>query len=256
MTKRLIPVVLGAVLSFAALPLTARTLVVGSPPDNATGNCYPFGCAYNGQYQQVYTHTLFSEPVVINALQFSNTEENEFAGDMNSGAWAVSLSTTPADWNTLSADFSSNVGPDNKTVFIGNLARPWAFGDTLTILLTTPFSYDPAKGNLLIHIVATGTSDLGGNIFFNTNGNNDGGHNGNQIFGRAYCPGGTNCGDLGDVDAGYGLETGFSIRPKSDSAASTPSSVLWTGETPEAYNLLPFKTEPVQDAGRISQPGR
>lgn len=203
------PVVLCAALLLSALPLAAGTIITGSPPDSATGNCFPLGCAYKGQYQQVYTRSLFPGPVIITALQFFNTEENENAISMNSGKWNISLSTTPADWNTLSDDFASNIGPDEKLVFSGNLYRPWIFGDTLTIYFSAPFTYNPADGNLLLNVLAIGTSDAGGEIFFNTNGHNNGGENGNTIFGRDFCPGGTNCGASGTVNNGYGLETGF-----------------------------------------------
>src|ERR1051326_1329980 len=63
-------------LCLSAFPLNARTIVVGSPPDSNAGNCYPLGCAYKGEYQQVYTHTLFQGPIIITALEFFNTQDN------------------------------------------------------------------------------------------------------------------------------------------------------------------------------------
>ena len=228
------PVVLCAALLLSALPVTAGTIITGAPPDNATGNCFPLGCAYQGRYQQVYTHSLFPGPVIITALQFFNTEENQNAISMNSGKWNISLSTTPADWNTLSGDFASNIGPDDKQVFSGNLSRPWTFGDTLTIFFSAPFTYDPADGNLLpLNLVAVGTSDAGGKIFFNTNGFNRGAENGNTIFGRDYCAGGTNCGDSGTASSGYGLETGFLVKVKPEADAAVSSAT-----TPEPPSLL------------------
>ena len=72
---------------------------------------------------------------------------------MNTGTWTLSLSTTSKDWNNLSATFASNIGPDNQTVFSGNLAQSWSFPKTMTITLTTPFLYDPSKGNLLMDVI-------------------------------------------------------------------------------------------------------
>ena len=61
----------------------------------------------------------------------------------------MALPTTSADWNTLSVDFGANWGSDITFVFEGDLAQGWSFGDTFHINLTTPFTYNPAHGNLL-----------------------------------------------------------------------------------------------------------
>ncbi len=91
-------------------------------------------------------------------------------------------------------------------VFSGNLFQPWALGDTLHINLTTPFTYDPANGNLLMDVVATNTTAPGGRIFFDTNGYNNGNLNGNTIMGR----GSDIDGFVVGFDSGYGLVTRFS----------------------------------------------
>jgi hypothetical protein len=182
----------------------AGTFVVGTPADTEGGNCFPFGCDYNsfvpsGQFQQVYSSSLFSGPITITGLQFFNTVQNNGASAMNTGTFAISLSTTAADWNTMSTTPADNIGGDNAQVFNGSLARPWVFGDTLTILFSTPFTYTPGAGsNLLLNVVATGTGDAGGDIFFDTNGFGD---HPNTFFGRS---------SAGFSGAGYGLVTGFS----------------------------------------------
>jgi hypothetical protein len=91
----------------ASTPLMAGTLVVGNPPDFATGNCFPFGCNYdqftaNNEYQQVYSNTLFSGPITITGLEFYNTQQDRGGTGMNTGTFTIDLSTTLADWNTLS----------------------------------------------------------------------------------------------------------------------------------------------------------
>jgi hypothetical protein len=227
MRRLLPPVLLCAALLLPALGLRAGTIIVGSPPDTDTGNCYPFGCAYASTYEQVYTSSQFSGSVTITGLQFFNTEVDEGATAMNSGTWTISLSTTSANWNTLSPIFASNIGTDNTTVFSGNLAQPWAFGDTLTITFTTPFTYNPSDGNLLIEVVASGTSASGGFIYFNTNGYNDGGENGNTILGRDYCAPGSGCPTEGSISSGYGLETGFLTTTTSPSPE--PASLFLVG---------------------------
>jgi hypothetical protein len=189
-------------LSLIALPATAGLIIVGNPPDNETGNCFPFGCNYDhypgpGEYQQVYQNTQFGGPIQITGLQFYNTQSDTGATSMNTGNFQISLSTTSANWNTLSSTYANNIGPDNTMVFDGSLAQPWTFGDTLSISLTTPFLYNPADGNLLMDVIATNTGDAGGDIYFDTNGSSQR----NDYLGRVFTD--------GNVDAGYGLVTGF-----------------------------------------------
>lgn len=202
---RLLPALLLCLFLLTAMSATAG-VVVGSPADPGTGNCFPFGCAYSGEYQQVYNAGQFSGPITITDLEFYNTQINAGATLMNSGNWAISLSTTAADWNSLSGTYASNIGADNTVVFSGNLSQSWAFGDTLQITLSTPFTYNPLDGNLLLDVVASGTSAPGGSIYFDTNGYDNGGFDGNNYLGRVYCNG---CYPTGVVNNGYGLVTGF-----------------------------------------------
>ena len=198
-------------LAVAALFLTgtrpARAdVTVGLPADSGNGNCFPFSCSYVGEYQQVYSHTQFGRSITITSLDFYNTALNTGATALQSGNWAISLSTTGADWNTLSGVYANNIGTNNALVFNGNLAQPWAFGDVLKIKLTTPFIYNPANGNLLLDVVASGVSQFGNGVFFDTNGLNNFGYNGNTFLGRVY----TNS----NVNSGYGLVTTFSAVPE------------------------------------------
>jgi hypothetical protein len=204
--KRIFPILLLCISMLCAVSAFADT-IVGLPPSPNTGNCFPFGCSYSGEYQQVYTHSQFSGPITITDLEFFNTQVNDLATLMNSGNWTISLSTTSADWNTLSSTFASNIGGNNTTVFSGNLFQPWAFGDTLHINLTSPFTYTPGPGaNLLMDVTVTGASSPGGLIFFDDNVSN-------TIMGRVFGP--------GDVESGFGLVTGFTTPE--------PSSLLLLG---------------------------
>lgn len=210
-----------AILSFvlgATSLCSAGTIFVGLPADSSNGNALPFGVPFPSgsgyEYQQVYANGLFTGPINITGLEFFNTQVNNFATMMSTATFTISLSTTSADWDTLSATLASNIGSNNTEVFSGSLAQPWAFGDTLSITFSTPFSYSPGPGaNLLLDVVTTGSSPADEPIFFDTNGFNSGALNGNTIFGRAS--------NLAFSDnAGYGLVTGFET--------STPEPTTFT----------------------------
>ncbi len=172
-------------LALCAVPALAD-VVVGNPPDQGTGNCFPWGCAYSGEYQQVYNQGQFSGPITITNLEFYNTQVDFGATTTNTGNFAISLSTTAADWNTLSGTFANNIGANNTLVFSGSIFQAWAFGDVLHITLSTPFTYNPADGNLLMDVVVTGSGDANGPIYFDTNGYDNGNFDGNTYLGRVY----------------------------------------------------------------------
>lgn len=212
---------------FLAHPAFA-TIVVGLPPDAGTGNCFPFSCDYNHEYQQVYTGSQFPGSILITGLEFYNTQDDEGATAMSTGNWQISLSTTAADWNSLSVMFANNIGADNTVVFNGNLAQPWAFGNTLAITLSTPFFYNPAAGNLLLDVVSSGVTSPT-NIFFDTNGFNNFALNGNTIMGRVYTMPPNNV-----ADAGYGLVTGF----QTGTLTPEPAAMFLFGPGLAAVGLL------------------
>ncbi len=196
-------------LSRALLPslflLTAMSasadIIVGLPADPGAGNSFPFGSVYNAEYQQVYDNTLFTGPITITDLEFYNTQFDSGASATATGMYQIALSTTSAGSGTLSSTFADNIGIDNTVVFSGSLTQAWAFGDTLHILLSTPFSYDPAAGNLLMDVIGSGLS-LPASIYFDVKSD--------AASSRVYCSGGVDCGAAGIVEEGYGLVTGFS----------------------------------------------
>ena len=200
-----------------AIPAVAD-VIVGIPPDPGSGNCFPFGCSYNAEYQQVYVSSDFSGPITITNLEFFNTQFNNFATSTPTGTFTISLSTTQAGLNTMSPDFAANIGPDNTQVFSGSIFQSWAFGDTLHIILDHPFTYDPSKGNLLMDVMGTNVNASGGSIFFDVNSTQG-------DFSRVYCPSGIFC-TVGVADTpGYGLVTGFSTG----TATPEPASLLLLG---------------------------
>lgn len=217
--KRILSLILMLFWLAMAIP-AAADVVVGLPADSSNGNMYPFGTAYVGEYQQVYNSSEFGGTITITDLEFFNTSFNSAATSTPTGTWTISLSTTSADWNTLSNTYSNNLGTNNTEVFSGSINQSWTFGDTLTIDLTTPFTYDPTQGNLLMDVFVSDASATTGNlIYFDTNGN----YSPDSIMGRVYNPG-VDVHSTGNVDSGYGLVTGFSTSPVPE-----PSTMLLLG---------------------------
>ena len=208
------------VLCLVALPVLADTIVIGNPPDSGSGNSFPFGSAYNAEYQQVYSNSNFSgigNPISITDIYLYNTQFNSGAGSTPSGTYTVNLSSTTAGVGSLSGSFSANEGADEAQVFNGSIAQSWNFGDTLDIHLSTAFTYDPGAGkNLLLDVVGNGISTPA-NIYYDVNSN--------AGFQRVYCSSGIACGQNGTVDSpGYGLVTGFGYT-----ATPEPGTLLMMG---------------------------
>jgi hypothetical protein len=118
---------------------------------------------------------------VHDASQFSGLGSIQITGvafrlDANSGAFGpdtlpglqVRVSTTSRAPDGLSTTFATNVGPDVTTVFSGDWTRsstsaPGPGGtNVFDILLpfTTPFTYDPAGGNLLVDYIGNPAGSL------------------------------------------------------------------------------------------------
>ena len=196
-------------LGLGAAASCLANITVGLPA-NGFGDCYPFGCAYQGEYQQVYTHSAFGGPATITGLEFFNTSLNSNTPSLNTGTFTISLSTTAASPSTLSSTFAANLGANNTQVFSGSLAQPWAFGDILKIQFATPFLYTPAAGNLLLDVNVSGASAPAGNVYFDFTSSN-------ALISRTYHPFGQGT-QPPVVDVGKGLITDFLTT----STTSTP----------------------------------
>ncbi len=148
----------GATLALAlltALP-AAGDIVIG-PMHVSTGNYIPFDPVpgsgpYPMDYQQIYNHEVFPGRTTITSVGFESvtgTSPDE------SFDLTVGLGTAATTLTTPSAQFADNKGPDFTTVFSG-IIKTTGMGniDPFDLVIpTTPFTYDPAKGDLLLDIV-------------------------------------------------------------------------------------------------------
>jgi hypothetical protein len=149
-----------AAVSFAVVP-SADTRVMGS-----TTATNPFSQS-SVRYQQVYSASDISQSGLITEIAFRPSG----GGQSGQSPWMptalthvkVLLSRTGRAPGDLSTSFASNLGSDATIVYDG----PWSFSTSYTgpsgmpnafdirLRLTTPFPYNPAKGNLLLDIALT-----------------------------------------------------------------------------------------------------
>jgi hypothetical protein len=169
-----------------SLMLHATSVSVGSMDG---GNCFPFMCNSSGtsvgvsiDYQQAFTSTAFSGPFTVGSISWSYWP---FAGPPIAlgGNYTFSWGYSAVGLG-LSSNLASNY--NGAATLIGTASIPAGginFGTTLTLTLGTPFTYDPANGDLILEIVVD-TQDNVANT--GSNGYNWADYTGIDTT-RAYC---------------------------------------------------------------------
>lgn len=136
--------------------LAEGTTALASDPFYNNG--FPAGM----RYQQVYGATAFTSvggPLTITEILFRPDGATGAAFSGTIPDIQINLSTTSALPDALSLTFASNVGLDNTIVYARG-ALPLSSSDTgpgprdfdIAINLTTPFTYNPLLGNLLLDV--------------------------------------------------------------------------------------------------------
>lgn len=146
-----------AILLGVASIASAGTITVGTFDSI---NAAPFDVLiYSGEYQQLYVSSDFAGPVTINSLGFA---EGSLSGSGETINVTISLSTTSATPSTLSTNYAANKGPDFTQVFSQTISyTSTGLGNFDLVFNISPFSYNPAEGNLLMDVVLHGGANTG-----------------------------------------------------------------------------------------------
>jgi hypothetical protein len=143
-----------------------------------TNNVFPFGtsgcCPQSMRYQQVFAASEFGRPRLLTRIAF-RADSAVGARGPTTNPVEISLSTTAAAPDGLSATFANNVGSDAAIVYSGSLTlsttAPGPAGGPklfdVVIIFQHPFLYDPSRGNLLLD-VKNFSPDFGSTIFLDS----------------------------------------------------------------------------------------
>jgi len=135
---------------------------VGTNNDPTGGATVPFVQSEgltSQTFQQIYSASAFPTGTLFSIYQIeffpnrSLSPTGVFA--TTAGNFNIALSTTSTAVNGLSTTFANNLGADNTTVFNASLPMGTALDNRLFILFSSPFLYDPSKGNLLMTVIST-----------------------------------------------------------------------------------------------------
>ncbi|MCA8976689.1 MAG: hypothetical protein KDC98_18350 [Planctomycetes bacterium] len=176
---RLLPLALS---SLAAAAAAQSTLVLPANAATTAGNAsnaFPWGWTaanygglrHLGAYDAAnFTTQSVTFPVLITRLRW---RMNDTTSSHTGGTFAqatVALSTAAVDYSAVTTNFASNHGPDYTLCYSGPVTHAAATGNgtgvpgpfTVDVPLTTPFSYDPGLGDLLIDVDYPGGANFQG----------------------------------------------------------------------------------------------
>jgi hypothetical protein len=135
-------------------------VIVGAPGNS--GNVFPF-VVYNGEYQQAYAAADFSGPITITGLSFFGFAPPDGTVTIQ-GTYTISLAYSANPVGSLSTTFANNIGANFTTIFSGQSTQS---GVNITFPASTPFTYNPSMGPLLLDVVASTGDPHSGALWVN-----------------------------------------------------------------------------------------
>jgi hypothetical protein len=144
------------------LGMAQGTITIGT---NHAEDWIPFGvigggAAYTGEYQQIYANSVFSSPILISKIAFSEVNPGPLTATYN---LSIGLGTTSRTPDSPGTSFETGF----TTVFSGSLSpvfTPATNDFDFLINFSAPFYYNPAQGNLLLDV--TIVSATGNDVAF------------------------------------------------------------------------------------------
>lgn len=130
--------------------------------EGSTGNDFPWGRGNAGLLHQcVYDSSHFTlqgitSPILIQGLRWRPNTGVGFGAVTYPTPCSVRVSTCPVDWTTTTTTFAANRGTDETLCFQGPVsfgpqaAQPGPSPFGIVIPFSTPFLYDPSRGDLTI----------------------------------------------------------------------------------------------------------
>jgi hypothetical protein len=201
----------------------AQDVTIGGPADHA--NSFPFTWSdFNlpNRYQQVYSASLFSGSIFIDAIRFSNTisAATGYPSAIANGQYLVRFAITNAPVNGLGTVFADNIDGFDQTFFSGVLTSA---ADGLRIAGATPYRYDPSRGNLLMDVTILSQER---NVASGLDGSRSSTDGTSRVFHSYPLPPN---GSFPPVADDFGLVTTFETRPGAVTPEPVGTVLLATG---------------------------
>jgi hypothetical protein len=109
-----------------------------------------------GDYQQAYAAADFSGSITITGLSFFAAPQIGGGIVTIQGTYTISLAYSANPVGSLSTTFANNIGANFTTIFSGQSTQS---GVNITFPASTPFTYNPSIGPLLLDVVASTQSE-------------------------------------------------------------------------------------------------
>jgi hypothetical protein len=255
--SRLLTLILALALTtivFVSIPASAvnSTITIGANDNNsrypigldpsANGTSFP-NFQTGGTYQQVYNKTAFSGPVTITQIAFASHELTSNVG-VATYNFNVSLGATAAAPNALSTNLAANRGAQLAPVFTGPLTANITDGAQFDVFIDiTPFTYDPANGNLLMEINFNAPVQFsGGSLLYFRAG-------ANSLTSRAANPSGVAGAAFTD---NFGLLTRFTTQSNTAPDAHDDAATINEDSSANAISVLANDTDADNDTLTIT----
>ena len=231
-----------AVFLVLGVPLTADTLTVGDNGGPGAANINPFGSSgapapgnYSAlaTFQEIYSAAEFPGAITITALSFAPASGVGGTDGSFVDTLSLALGTSAQPVASPSATYSDNRSSDFTTVFDGTVTENLAETDSFDLIfnLSTPFTYNPANGDLLFEVtIITPVVYSGSYLYFDADFNSSV----SEVFNTTQS-------STGNVFNGYGLFTQFTYMPASTMLAApepAPKMLTALGATLVAFVLF------------------